>query len=223
MHAPLKARDPPSQDDTRQHCRHCRGLLAVPAQNPRNRFCGETCERGFYRTHCRICERQFTGTRNARRQLCGRRECATIFRCRRDRFFSRFWCPRYPSSPAASNRPKSLAKSTADSGVTIGRAVVIAGPPGRAGECVPLGEYDGEIFRQSWRVNAKFWNDVALIGSRDPPVNLLGGYKFPGALNLLHPPRRPGTATSTPPSPAAVAEPSTDADLPIPDFLRRCA
>jgi len=41
--------------------------------------------------------------------------------------------------------------------------------------------YDREVLRENFRTNAKFWNAAALIGPNDPPVNILGGFKFPNA------------------------------------------
>jgi hypothetical protein len=45
-------------------------------------------------------------------------------------------------------------------------------------------DYDREVLRENFKVNAKFWNAVALIGPNDPPINIFGGYKFPLSLEL---------------------------------------
>jgi hypothetical protein len=56
-----------------------------------------------------------------------------------------------------------------------------------------------------------------LIGPHDPPVNIVGGYRFPGALQIdLNPASIP-----TPADPAALFAAAIPADLSIPEFLRR--
>ena len=208
-----------------QRCRNprCKAWLKEPAENPRNAFCCASCEAGFYRTHCRVCEKELT-KQNSRRELCGRRQCRNRFRSFRSQFFS-VW---YPSAIGASKPEKSSTKSTlktwikSDPGFAIGHA------------------YDREVLRENFRTNAKFWNAAALIGPNDPPVNILGGFKFPNApvvdLNPI-PPKTSGQwwvfngATDmpsdwAPPASGWVPIGSHPAWLleesePIPEFLRR--
>jgi len=49
-----------------QRCRNprCKAWLKEPAENPRNAFCCASCEAGFYRTHCRVCEKELTKQKN---------------------------------------------------------------------------------------------------------------------------------------------------------------
>jgi hypothetical protein len=68
------------------------------------------------------------------------------------------------------------------------------------------------------RRNARHWREAsagALIGRTDPPINLLGGYKFPNApdVELTAPPAaaRAGVADSSHTAPD---------DLSIPNFLK---
>jgi hypothetical protein len=73
-----------------------------------------------------------------------------------------------------------------------------------------------EIVEANNRLNAKHWrdrNDACLIKRDTPPVNVVGGYKFPGApiVDLAPAPVRH-------PQPHGLQIP---ADLSIPDFLRR--
>jgi hypothetical protein len=76
----------------------------------------------------------------------------------------------YPSGPGASKREKSSIKSTSKTGIESDRAS-LGFAIGHA--------YDREVLRANFKANAKFWNAVALIGPNDPPINILGGYKFP--------------------------------------------
>ena len=150
-------------------CRNprCKSRLKEPAENSRDAFCCTGCEIGFYRTHCRVCERELgKAKRNSRRELCGKRKCTNEFRSDRKRaqLVSRY----YPLAPT-SKPEKSSAKSKAIIGTKSDLGFAIGA------------DYDREILRQNSRDNAKFWNAAALIGPNDPPVNILGGFKFPNA------------------------------------------
>jgi len=153
-------------------CRNprCKAWLKEPAGNSRDAFCCASCEIGFYRTHCRVCEKEFgEAKQNSRRELCGRRRCRNQFRSFRSLFFS-VW---YPSAAGASKPGKNVTKSTSKTGIR----------PDRLGFAIGA-DYDREVLQKNFRANAKFWAAAALIGPTDPPVNILGGYKFPGAPNL---------------------------------------
>ena len=41
--------------------------------------------------------------------------------------------------------------------------------------------FDPEVVARLNRQHNRYWIDDALIGPNDPPVNILGGYKFPNA------------------------------------------
>src|SRR5262249_22463666 len=78
--------------------------------NPRDAFCCASCEAGFYRAHCRVCEKELgDAKRNSRRELCGRRQCRNQFRSFRAQFFS-VW---YPSAIGASKPEKSSSTPSA--------------------------------------------------------------------------------------------------------------
>ena len=152
-------------------CRNlrCKTWLEEPVENRRSAFCCASCELGFYRIHCRVCERELgDAKRNSRRELCGRRHCRNQFRSFRSQFFS-VW---YPSAICASKEEKRRTKSTPKT--------TIKSDPGFAVGA----NYDCEILRANFRVNAKFWNAAARIQPHHPPVNILGGYKFPAAPDL---------------------------------------
>jgi hypothetical protein len=75
----------------------------------------------------------------------------------------------YLSAIGASKPEKSSIKSTLKTGIRSDRGFAIGH------------DYDREVLRENFKTNAKFWNAAALIGPNDPPVNILGGYKFPNA------------------------------------------
>jgi len=192
---------------SRQRCRNprCKAWLKEPAENPRNAFCCASCEAGFYRTHCRVCEKELGDKkRSSRRELCGKRKCTNDFRSDRKR--AQLVSQYYPL--AVTSKPeKSSTKSTALRGIKSDLGFAIGH------------DYDREVLRENFRTNAKFWNAAALIGPNDPPVNILGGYKFPGApnvdLGLAKSPisNRPSNSNSH------IAQ--IPDDLSIPAFLRR--
>ena len=199
-------------NSTHHRCRNprCKAWLKEPVEHPRDAFCCASCEVGFYRTHCRVCERALGETkRSARRQLCGKRKCVNEFRSDRKRaqLVSRYYplavTPKLTSKPEK-NPTKSTPKTTIESdlGFAIGA------------------DYDREILRANFRVNAKFWNDAALIGLNDPPVNILGGYKFPAApdIDLGAPRESPTLNRSSDSNPYLAQIPD---DLQTPAFLRR--
>jgi hypothetical protein len=166
-------------------CRNprCKTWLKEPVDNRRDAFCCSSCEVGFYRTHCRVCEKEFGETkRNSRRELCGRRQCRNQFRSFRGQFFS-VWCP---SATGASKPEKSLTKSTPKTGIKSDRAWrQVAGPDDlspSALHCATVGAE--EVLRQSAINNLKSWNDAAWIQPHHPPVNILAGYKFPAAPDI---------------------------------------
>jgi hypothetical protein len=184
---------------------HCKAWLKQPAANPRDAFCCARCEVSFYRTHCRVCEKELGETkRNSRRELCGRRQCRNQFRSFRGRFLSAW----YPSATGASKPEKRSTKSTSKTTIKSDRGFAIGT------------DYDREVLRANFRTNAKFWDAAALIGPNDPPVNILGGFKFPNAPKI--------ELWSTKP-PAAVPDAGKATILPddlsipesIPESLRR--
>jgi hypothetical protein len=191
----------------RHRCRNptCKTWLKEPVENPRAAFCCASCEVGFYRTHCRVCEKALGETkRSSRRELCGGRQCRNQFRSFRGRFFSAW----YPSAIGASKPEKSSTTSTPKTGIKSDLGFTIGA------------DYDREIRRANFRTNAKFRNDAALIGPNDPPVNILGGYKFPAAPDIdLGAPAESPTLNRSPDSNPHLAQ--MPDDLTIPDFLRR--
>jgi hypothetical protein len=79
------------------------------------------------------------------------------------------------------------------------------------------------VLAQNRRTNARFWDEAALVKRGTPPVNLIGGYRFPGAprIQLEAIPLEPQLVTVAP-SAVPLAPTVAQADpLAIPAFLRR--
>ena len=113
----------------------------------------------------------------------------------------------------ASKPEKSSTKSTSKTTIKSDRGFAIGA------------DYDREVLRANFRANAAFWNDAALIGPTDPPVNILGGYKFPNAPVVDLNPILPKTEKQkfSPEQQKRFAEllAQIPDDLSIPAFLRR--
>jgi hypothetical protein len=207
-----------------RRCRHCGEALAKATRNPRERFCCDKCETLFYRVHCRVCERPIVGAKNSRRQLCGRRRCKLEFRRHQERFFR----SRYPSggvSPKREERPTiSKAFLPVFEGSTFTRVAgrELSESAFRAAT-LPL---DPELVARHARDRKAVIAErdqrapTVLIGPHDPPVNVVGGFKFPDAPEIYF-----KSVTAIPVSEKPVLTATADLAIPenlsIPGFLRR--
>ena len=190
-------------NSTHHRCRNpcCKAWLKEPVENRRDAFCCASCEVGFYRTHCRVCEREFgESKRSSRRELCGKRKCINEFRSDRKRaqVVSRYY-PLVTPLAVTSKPEKSSTKPTPKTGIKSDLGFTIGA------------DYDREILHANFRVNAKFWNAVALIGPGDPPVNIFGAFKFPNAPKVDLRPTEPAPISATivatwAPAPASVSD-----------------
>jgi hypothetical protein len=189
-------------------CRHCGEDLPKAVRNPRDRFCCDKCEDSFYRVHCRVCERPITA-KNSRRQLCGRRRCKLDFRRHQERFFP----SRYPSGRVSPKREENSTKSRAflaeNGGCTFAQ---IAGPAlGESAFRAATLPLDSELAARHSRDRAAAIVErnrrapAPAIGPHDPPVNVLGGYRFPGAPAIDLKPTTAGATTSPTTDPAISA------------------
>jgi hypothetical protein len=219
-------------------CRNprCKSWLKEPAENPRDAFCCAGCEVGFYRTHCRVCEKELgEAKRNSRRELCGRRQCRNQFRSFRAQLFS-CW---YPSVIRASKREKSSTKSTPKTTIRSYR-------PSALGS-LWLIKKTREVLRENFKVNAEFWRDARRNPKRyarpEPLGNVGGCFEDPGWDAITSPDgvvcyrARSGAASAAPTesSPSDWSAPPAsgwvpigghpawllEESEPIPEFLRR--
>jgi hypothetical protein len=218
---------PPNSLQVRHRCRNPRcGLkLRKPTDNLRNAFCCHGCYFSFYRSRCIVCERSFE-RKTERRQVCGRRKCRNEFRRHREHYSSTW----YPGSVLAHNASRSADKTGLKIGTFGGRAWrKVAGPelaeinlrvplePELAARLERAHSFYREALQKSKRAAAR----RALIKRRHPPVNILGGHRFPGAPELDLSPIVDTPEWAVP----SRWKPITNALMvdvpPIPEFLKR--
>lgn len=178
------------QDDTplRRRCRNvrCGAKLAHPTDNSRRAFCCSGCFESYHRSCCVVCGRPFR--RQAEHQRFCRPKCRVEFSRHPEKFS-------YPTQPSASLRGPSVspAKSPTFSPTKAGRPFhVVAGPDlsprALQAAAIPL---EPELVARLARAHAPFEEYLrkaqraasrkALIKRRHPPVNIVGGYRFPDA------------------------------------------
>jgi hypothetical protein len=193
-------------------CRHrkCRTKLKAPVSNPREAFCARGCHTSFYLKRCLVCEGPLQ-RRNKTQRVCRKARCRSAWRARAG--FGRY-------SPS---KPVSLASKTLDfieskPPLKPDRAWrQIAGPKLSRSQlhCGLVGAK--EAVAEANRKNRAYWREhsaKALIQRHHPPVNVLGGYKFPNAPDVkLREEKKPRLSLT--------AFPTPDANLDIPDFLKR--
>jgi hypothetical protein len=210
----------------RHRCRNsrCGAKLKPPTTNRLDAFCCSGCFESFYRSRCLVCEQLFS-RKTERRLLCGRAKCKREFQ----RHPERFSVGRYIGSVLVPNGTRS-AHST---GLKIGQKgdrpfCLVAGPKLSPTAfrlaTLPL---DPDLAARVARANAPYFEALtkskraatrkALIKRHHPPVNVLGGYCFPGAPVVdLSPIDTPEWA-----APSQWRSTGWGVCPPIPDFLLR--
>jgi hypothetical protein len=199
----------------RHYCRNprCRSKLSAPVSNAREAFCARGCHTQFYRTRCIVCERPMERTIETR-QLCGRPRCRSQFATLKAYFSLGRYHPSSHALDASRNpiKPSTFSRLKTDRGwrQVAGPAVDI--------RLAAIGADDA--LKHADKVNRRHWADAsaaALIQRHHAPVNVVGGYKFPGAPVVDIGVITKQTATAELASPIAI-----DGDpLAIPDFLLR--
>jgi hypothetical protein len=197
----------------RHHCRNprCAGKLKIPTTNTRDAFCCKGCERQFYGCRCRVCEALFA-RKTRRRNVCWRSHCRHEFQRHPELYFGL----RYPSARLGHNASRKAIKLGTKIGAKCSRALrIVAGPEVheinlRIPAEVPASKAD-KAFEDYWRSARRRAARCALTKRHTPPVNIIGGYQFPGA---------PKVDLSTPSASPPVSV-GADVGLGIPSFLRR--
>ena len=161
------------------YCRHrkCRTKLKKPVSNRREAFCARGCHTSFYLNRCLSCEGPIQ-RRNKTQRVCQKSQCRNAWRAKAG--FGRYLPSTVVSS--ASKTPISIGSKWAP---RQDRAWdQIAGPKltasqlycGLVGAVQAVAEADQKN-RPHWRRH----NAKAPLQPHDPPVNILGGYRFPDA------------------------------------------
>jgi hypothetical protein len=219
----------PSSQQLRHRCRNprCRSKLPAPVENLYAAFCTLGCWNQFHRQRCVVCERLFR--RATENQLtCGRRKCRLELR-RQTALYLPFQAGgTLPTLDV--NAPHGSAHSTGLKTRLTGDRPwrIVAGPAlPEINLQIPL---EPEVIARLVRVHADYleyerkrhWHTAraAQIKRRHPPVNVLGGFRFPDVPAVeLGPVKTPESEWAVP----SRWKPTGDgADIPdIPQFLRR--
>ena len=228
LYRPTSAPLPAPVIGPRHRCRNlrCGAKLKHPSDNPRDAFCCSTCFESFYRSRCLVCERPIA-RKTERRQVCDRQKCRGQFRRHREQFLG----TRYPASVLSHNGLGSADKSGLKIGTFGDRPFRIVAGPTLSPTALRLASLplDHELaarleraHRSHVEARAKAKRSAAraaLIKRRTPPVNVLGGYQFPGApavdLSRTEPPPEWAVASRWKPTGDGTDVP------PIPEFLLR--
>jgi hypothetical protein len=162
----------------RHLCRKCRTKLSEPTNNPRRAFCCRGCFNQHYRRRCIVCE----GLLNRKREK--QRTCIDV-KCRAAirRFPEAYSWPErqktgYPTSDSikASETPNFIGSKRPITGDQPYRQ---RAGPSLLPRAFALATLPIDPATQA-RV-AKGNRQNVLIGPKDAPVNVLGGYRFPNA------------------------------------------
>jgi hypothetical protein len=211
----------------RHRCRNvrCGAKLEPAATNPRDAFCCQGCFDSFYRGRCLVCERSFI-RQSERQQLCKRRRCRDEFYRHKELFLG----TRYLPSVLRHNASRNARKSRGILGALGARPFAQIVGPRLSPSSLRLASLplDSELAARLERTHRPYFEALkkskqaaarrALIKRGDPPVNVLGGYRFPNAPQICLSPL-PASEWATPSSWTPTA---TSAVCPeIPDFLTR--
>lgn len=188
--------------ELRHYCRNprCRSKLKAPLANLREAFCTRGCHNSFYLHRCLVCEQPME-RRSEHQLVCGNRRCRNALRARFDG--GRYHAPSAGITP--SKKPANIDPKLAPVGDRAWR--IVAGPELSASvfHCATVGAEEAVA-------KAKV-EERTLIKRHDPPVNVLGGYKFPSAPAVNPRPSKPPATIAALPVRAGAAD--------IPEFLNR--
>jgi hypothetical protein len=207
----------------RHYCRNprCRSKLPTPLSNPREAFCVRGCYNSFYLHRCLACEGPIERKRENQR-VCRKAKCRNALQARNG-------FGRYLPLSAPELASKTLDFIDAKVPLKPDRAWrVVAGPElsTSAFHCAtipdgPNGAWEGgghrRIEARNWALLKEHFRKLAAecqIQPHNPPVNVLGGYRFTNTPAADLSPLPASKTTSVPHNPVPD-------DLSIPDLLRR--
>jgi hypothetical protein len=175
--------------ELRHYCRNpkCRSKLKVPVANPREAFCARGCHSSYYLKRCLVCEEPFE-RKSATQKVCRKSKCRSAWRAG---FDGGCYLP-LSSAGDAQKTPdfigvKSPLKPDRAWRIVAGEltpaqlhcATVPDGPNG----CWEGGEFERLEAKNMAALRKHFAKQAekCLLQPHHPPVNIVGGYKFPGA------------------------------------------
>ena len=178
--------DPPQV--VRHRCRNprCSGLLKNPTDDRRAAFCCEPCGRAHFATRCIVCEAAVAKA-SRRRAVCWRSKCRHALQRHPEKYRLRVGqsaaktVSATPTAGLGHNAQENSTKSTLKTSTKSGRALrIIAGPevPEINLRILPV---PAPKANRTWQKAERRATRKALIQYATPPVNIIGGYRFPGA------------------------------------------
>jgi len=216
----------------RHLCRNsqCGGKLAGPVSNRHHAFCKKGCHEGFYAARCLVCEEPLPPQGRAGRKLCRGSSCKSEYH--RNRLIYDF--------VGSDTGVKLLAKETSNpralnSAFRCGpagqkRPAVVAGPKlsefALRAAGLPLDpRYAERLRRENVEPLRRHLAELAKKATflcETPPLNVIGGYRFPDApaIDRSPLPDRDDQIRHSDWKPCGPSGPFAG-DLTIPEFLRR--
>jgi hypothetical protein len=171
----------------RHHCRRCRLKLEEPVENRRSAFCCRGCYRQFFAKRCLVCEKEMERTAG-HQKICGsvacRREYRDIVAHRIEgKFGAKPQCASDGASPSA-NPIKKIGVCGPEK--TDRPWHVVAGALSDTELRLATLSVDRVTAARIDRLNREYsrGDNTTLIKRHHPPVNLVGGYRFPDAPNI---------------------------------------
>ena len=154
------------------YCRHrkCRTKLKKPVSNRREAFCARGCHTSFYLNRCLSCEGPIQ-RRNKTQRVCQKSQCRNAWRARAG--FGRSSSSKTPISIGSKWAPRQDRAWDQIAGPKLTASQLYCG---LVGAVQAVAETDQKN-RPHWRRH----NAKAPLQPHDPPVNILGGYRFPDA------------------------------------------
>jgi hypothetical protein len=184
--------------EMRYRCRRCRGKLPEPTDNERKGFCTKGCWEQYHWTRCIVCEKAIEQPKNGvRRWLCKRPKCRSALK-RLPHVYRPFEQPSYPHSQDATHSLENAHSTGLESRLDNDRPWLkrpwrhVAGPrlsPESFAAATSFDKFTWASFERTERQNRDLIREAcsnpdAIFQRETPPVNLLGGYKFPAAPKL---------------------------------------
>ena len=173
-------------ETARHHCRRCRSKLSAAVENPRDAFCCRGCHRLFFAKRCLVCEKKMERT-------VGHQKLCRSVACRREyrdivahgiegKFGAKPQCTSDGGSPSAN--PIEIGVRGSEKTDRPWR--VIAGILSDTELRLASVSVDRVTAARIDRLNRGYAraDSTTLIKRHHPPVNIVGGYRFPDAPNI---------------------------------------
>jgi hypothetical protein len=172
--------------ELRHHCRRCRLKLKEPVENPRSAFCCRGCYRQFFAKRCLVCEEEIERTAG-HQKLCGSVACRREYRAIvAHRIEGKFGAKPKGASDGASPSANPIEIGVCGLEKADRPRRVVAGTLSDTELHLNALPVDRVTAARINRLNREYSrrDSTTLIKRHHPPVNIVGGYRFPDAPNI---------------------------------------